>query len=237
MDEKSSVEQSARVESEPWNYPDWKNLVRTTSVTLLGRTIEALSAEAIVGMYPDLRASKWWVDQSEDLYLSVFFSNPTELGTIFKGKFYGVASWRVKLYRRFGLQDVWEMLERFSQPMNGQQKNLLVALTTLAQVKNVKDVPPITQSVLNLQELTERPKILPVEQVIPLVDKPFIKTARRMDRLPFFVAHSGCTTDVCSCDLHIHTLGLGKKRCMPHSVAARRSAAEEASNDTRPGTP
>lgn len=114
---------------------DWDAITRQSAVVMKGFQIEAMSKTRIVSMYPELEQSKWWIDQTEDTYLSVFFGNPDPLGVHVGGKYYGVSAWRPALRRMFKLNCVYEMLYRFSTPMNGQQKNLLVAMTTMAQTR------------------------------------------------------------------------------------------------------
>lgn len=196
---------------EPWEDPKWDEWCRTEPVTLVGRTILPMSARNIISMYPDLKDSEWWVNQKKDTFLSVFFSNPTDLGTTFQGRWIGMAVWRPGLFKRFHLSDVWEMLERFSNPMNGQQKNLLVALTTLSQVEMTPDRQPVSAEVLNVDELKEKPKLIDIAQEVSASELPFIKVTRKMPQLPFFIAHEeGSEGKEDFSGLHIHTLGLGK---------------------------
>lgn len=115
--------------------------MRQEPVVLKGFVIEPMSKQNILALYDDLKDSKWWVDQTEHTFLSVFFGEPTPLGVSVQGRYFGVSAWRPSLRQRFKLNCVYEMLYRFSTPMNGQQKNLLVALVTMAQTR-VLDYEP-----------------------------------------------------------------------------------------------
>lgn len=115
--------------------PDWHKLCRVDPVNLCGFEIPSLSRNSIIAMYPELEQSRWWVDQSADLYLSVFFGEVTPLGARSNNRWFGVASWRPKLRARFKIDCVYEALSRFADPMTGQQKNFLAALVSMAQME------------------------------------------------------------------------------------------------------
>jgi len=122
---------------EPISEDCWTLWQRKETIHLSGFDILPMSKSNIIEMYSSLATSKWWVDQSEDLYLAAFFGEVTNLGSRVNGKWFGISSWRPKLRARFKLDCVYESLSRFSDPMTGQQKNLLAALVSMAQMETV----------------------------------------------------------------------------------------------------
>jgi hypothetical protein len=123
---------------------DWDRFARKEPISLGGYVIPPMGKKAIIGMYDHLKDSKWWTTQKSDTFLSVFFGDVDELGSRVNGKYFGKSAWRVGLQRETGLTDVYEALARFAEPMTGQQKNLLVALITIAQLEPASKEPYVT---------------------------------------------------------------------------------------------
>lgn len=105
---------------------------RTEAVTLAGQIVHPLGN--VLANYPELVHSKWWRDQSEDMFLSAFYGQPTTLGVFVGDKWFGVATWRIGLRKKFQLQCPFAGLALLSQCATGQQKNLAAALVTVAQI-------------------------------------------------------------------------------------------------------
>lgn len=122
---------------------------RTQDVILKGIVIPPISD--VVRLYPELEASRWWIDQTEDMYLSVFYGIPSSLGVKVGERFFGMAAWRVGLRARFQLECPYEGLQRFSRAVTGQQKNFLVAAVTIAQTRdNAPQVVSVAGSKMGL---------------------------------------------------------------------------------------
>jgi len=78
--------------------------------------------------------SRFFVDRSCDTYLAYVVGHSQSLtGAYYEGEFFGATEVMMDLEELFGDGSLIENLQKLSDPMNGQQKNFLIAIATVVQ--------------------------------------------------------------------------------------------------------
>jgi len=112
--------------------------------------------------YPFLKLSRFWVDRSEHVFLAWLFADQRDvLGATFEGRRYGMAWSRCHLSLFLGPGDFWDLLLLLLDPMNGQQKNFLLSLSTVVQTA-YSVAQPVSVDV-NVEQEESLSPVIPIE--------------------------------------------------------------------------